>query len=336
MRRRDTSSWWNVGGGRPPFPRRASSRRLRRPGDAPRGCGLLSRAATESHASRWPGHAVPTLPASSLFGSVAEASRFFELGSSAATHPPNRQGAFQGLELRTQQWNVASLRGQRVALELLRVEGVVSRGIDGVRLCAPDAGHPARVACLAVDRRRSDDGSLEGGRRLIRRAHPSRELRPPEWLCRRRCRGVRVSVPRPDVPAPRHRAGGADRARAPGLAAIRLSSRRLLWWNVLVAAPQSLRRPSQLARGAGPLGRPPLPAGAGPRRFAQAMAATTTLGVGLSLWFGSRPLALLFEAAVVTALTMLLVGRLCLGSYLFHVLRGQVAFANRTLPWAKD
>ena len=87
---------------------------------------------------------------------------------------------------------------------------------------------------------------------------------------------------------------------------------------------------------AGRKGRPPLPAAAGPRRFAQAMAATSTLGVGLSLWFESRPAALLFEAAVVTALTMLLVGRLCLGSYLFHVLRGQALFANRTLPWAKD
>jgi hypothetical protein len=82
-------------------------------------------------------------------------------------------------------------------------------------------------------------------------------------------------------------------------------------------------------------GQPILPPAIGPRRFAGCMAATTTLGVAVSLFLGSRPFALLFEAAVVTALTMLLVGRLCLGSYLFHVLRGQAAFGNRTLPWAK-
>jgi hypothetical protein len=28
-------------------------------------------------------------------------------------------------------------------------------------------------------------------------------------------------------------------------------------------------------------------------------------------------------------------GRFCLGAYLFHLLRGEVAFANSTLPWAK-
>ena len=108
----------------------------------------------------------------------------------------------------------------------------------------------------------------------------------------------------------------------------------LLWWNVLVPRLNPFDAlHNRLV--AGPTGRLPLPAAVGPRRFAQGMAATSTMGVGLSLWFGSRPAALLFEAAVVTALTMLLVGRLCLGSYLFHVLRGQTAFANRTLPWAK-
>jgi hypothetical protein len=84
-----------------------------------------------------------------------------------------------------------------------------------------------------------------------------------------------------------------------------------------------------------PKGRAPLPPAAGPRRFAQAMAATSTMGVAASLWSGSTIAAALFEVVVVMALTMLLVGRLCLGSYLFHVLRGQANFGNRTLPWAK-
>jgi hypothetical protein len=108
----------------------------------------------------------------------------------------------------------------------------------------------------------------------------------------------------------------------------------VLWWNVIVPSLNpfdALHNRIVAAR----RGQPRLPPAAGPRRFAQAMAATSTLGVAVSLGFGWRLAALGFEAVVVTALTMLLVGRLCLGSYLFHVLRGQAAFGNRTLPWAR-
>jgi hypothetical protein len=84
-----------------------------------------------------------------------------------------------------------------------------------------------------------------------------------------------------------------------------------------------------------PKGRPPLPPAIGPRLFAQSIAATTTGGAAVSLYFDLTSLAFLFQAGVVMALTMLLVGRLCLGSYFFHLLKGQAAFANRTLPWAK-
>lgn len=107
----------------------------------------------------------------------------------------------------------------------------------------------------------------------------------------------------------------------------------LLWWNVAVPRLNPFDRLHDLM--AAQRGHPPLPPAVGPRRFAQAIAACTTLGVAVSLWYGSRPLALLFEAGVVTALTLLLVGRLCLGSYLFHVIRGQGSFGKRTLPWAK-
>jgi hypothetical protein len=45
------------------------------------------------------------LPDSSVFGSVGEASRFFELGSRGYS-PGNNEGRFDGLELRTRQWSV--------------------------------------------------------------------------------------------------------------------------------------------------------------------------------------------------------------------------------------
>lgn len=108
----------------------------------------------------------------------------------------------------------------------------------------------------------------------------------------------------------------------------------ILWWNVLLPSlnPFDLLHNRWVAA---PKGLPLLPPAVGPRRFAQGMAATSTLGVALSLWFGWRSGALACEAVVVAALTMLLVGRLCLGSYLFHVIRGHAAFGNRTLPWAR-
>ena len=45
-------------------------------------------------------------------------------------------------------------------------------------------------------------------------------------------------------------------------------------------------------------------------------------------------LALLLQLLVV-AFSALLFGRFCLGAYVFHLLRGEAAFANSTLPWAR-
>jgi hypothetical protein len=108
----------------------------------------------------------------------------------------------------------------------------------------------------------------------------------------------------------------------------------VLWWNALlptlnpfdaiynrlVAEPRKLPRLT------------PAPA---PRRFAQAMAATFSLGIGLALLLGHTTVAYVLEAFLVAALTALLVGRFCLGSYVWHLVTGEAKFANRTLPWVK-
>jgi hypothetical protein len=108
----------------------------------------------------------------------------------------------------------------------------------------------------------------------------------------------------------------------------------VLWWNVLlpglnpfdalynrlVAEPRNLPRLT------------PAPA---PRRFAQAMAATFNLGIGLSLLLGQMTVAYVLEALLVIALTALIFGRFCLGSYVWHLVTGEARFANRTLPWVK-
>ncbi len=63
------------------------------------------------------------------------------------------------------------------------------------------------------------------------------------------------------------------------------------------------------------------------------MAGTFMLATGLFLLWGWPSSALIVEALLVVALVALVFGRFCLGSYIFHLLRGRAAFANHTLPW---
>jgi hypothetical protein len=46
-------------------------------------------------------------------------------------------------------------------------------------------------------------------------------------------------------------------------------------------------------------------------------------------------LAWVFEALLLVALSALIFGPFCLGSYLFHLLTGNGEFAKRTLPWRR-
>jgi hypothetical protein len=108
----------------------------------------------------------------------------------------------------------------------------------------------------------------------------------------------------------------------------------VLWWNTLLPD----RNPFELAYNrwiARPNARLPLVPAPGPRRMAQGMAAAFNLGAGLALVYDRMPLAWALQAMLVVAFSALLFGRFCLGAYVFHVLKGRVAFANRTLPWAR-
>jgi hypothetical protein len=108
----------------------------------------------------------------------------------------------------------------------------------------------------------------------------------------------------------------------------------VLWWNTLLPA----LNPFELAynrRVAAPRGLPSLVPAPGPRRFAQAMAAAMTLGTGLALPSGRTTLVGVLESLLVVAFSLLLFGKFCLGAYVFHLLKGRIAFANSTLPWAR-
>jgi hypothetical protein len=100
----------------------------------------------------------------------------------------------------------------------------------------------------------------------------------------------------------------------------------ILWWNVLVPARNpfdALYNPLIAARRRLPcLG--PAPA---PRLFSQGMAGTFMLLIGVSLLLGWSTIAWVAEALLVAAMLALLVGRFCLGSSIFNLLRGRKASA---------
>jgi hypothetical protein len=109
----------------------------------------------------------------------------------------------------------------------------------------------------------------------------------------------------------------------------------LLWWNVVLPRLNPFDALYN-ALVAGPKGLPRLGPAPAPRRFAQALAASFMLAIGLSLLFGSRVLTRTLEALLLAALGGLILGRFCVGSYLFLLVTGQSAFAKRTLPWARS
>jgi hypothetical protein len=82
-------------------------------------------------------------------------------------------------------------------------------------------------------------------------------------------------------------------------------------------------------------GLPALTAAPAPRRFSQAVAATFTLLIGVSLLAGWNTLAWMLEAFLLAVLGALIFGGFCMGSYVFHLLTGNGEFARRTLPWGR-
>jgi hypothetical protein len=120
----------------------------------------------------------------------------------------------------------------------------------------------------------------------------------------------------------------------PASAALHLLLSAVLWWNTLVPRFNPFERAYN--RWVVPRrGRLPLVPAPVPRRFAQGMAAAFNLGAGVALLLGWAPVAWALQAGLVLAFSLLLFGRFCLGAYVLHLLRGEVDFANRTLPWAR-
>lgn len=108
----------------------------------------------------------------------------------------------------------------------------------------------------------------------------------------------------------------------------------LLWWNALVPTlnPFEMIYNRLLA---GRSGRPALVPAPAPRRFSQGMGGTFAAAMAAALFTGSRGAAIGIGIAFLFAVAVLVFGRLCFGSFVYHLLRGRVRFAFRTLPWGR-
>lgn len=108
----------------------------------------------------------------------------------------------------------------------------------------------------------------------------------------------------------------------------------MLWWNVLFPSLNPFEQFYNRVIAA-PRRKTTLPPAPGPRRFAQGMAAAFMIVAGVAVMQGWTVTAWIFEAFLVAAFSALLFGKFCLGAYIYHLLRGEFAFANATLPWAR-
>jgi hypothetical protein len=109
----------------------------------------------------------------------------------------------------------------------------------------------------------------------------------------------------------------------------------ILWWNVVLPAwnPFDALYNRLAVRGTG---RPPLTPAPPPRRFAQGMAGSFMAAIAVFLFLGWQLAMWIVAGLLIAALSALIVGKFCLGSYIFHAIRGDAAFANQTLPWAPE
>jgi len=106
----------------------------------------------------------------------------------------------------------------------------------------------------------------------------------------------------------------------------------VLWWSSLVPQlnPFDALYNRTLARSGGIM----LGSAPAPRRFAQFLAGSFAIAIGVSLILGWRMTAFILEGFFIAAIGVLLFGGFCFGSFVFHLICGRAAFAMRTLPWA--
>ena len=107
----------------------------------------------------------------------------------------------------------------------------------------------------------------------------------------------------------------------------------VLWWSALFPRLNLFEAlyNATLGRRPGAFRASPAPA---PRRTAQTIAGAFALASALLIDFGYSTAAYVIEAFFLAAVLALILGGFCLGSFVYHLFRGQWKFARQTLPWA--
>jgi hypothetical protein len=108
----------------------------------------------------------------------------------------------------------------------------------------------------------------------------------------------------------------------------------LLWWSAVVPRinPFDIAYNSTLGLRSGAPTLRPAPM---PRRFAQGMAATLATASAATMATGIWTAAWALQSVLLLAVAALIFARFCLGSFVYHLLRGRVSFALATLPWRR-
>lgn len=109
----------------------------------------------------------------------------------------------------------------------------------------------------------------------------------------------------------------------------------VLWWSALFPRLNPFDAFYNATLGARP-GAARLQPALAPRRFSQGMAGTFGLAIGAALMGQAQTLAYVLQVFFLVAATAIGLGKFCLGSFIFHLIRGRAAFALRTLPWARS
>ena len=109
----------------------------------------------------------------------------------------------------------------------------------------------------------------------------------------------------------------------------------VLWWGAFVPRLNvfDLAYNALVARRRGLPAAPVAPA---PRRFAMFLAGGLSISGGLAHLAGRPALGWMPIGVLVLAIAAIVFAKFCFGSYLYHVIRGQLAYAHRTMPWSRS
>ncbi len=117
-------------------------------------------------------------------------------------------------------------------------------------------------------------------------------------------------------------------------AAVFLALAIILWWSALLPKLNPFDAVYNMTAGSKPDAFRLTPA-PGPRRFAQGLAGVFGLAISVFLLTGWKVAAYVLEAMFVLAVSAMVLGGFCLGSFIFHWFAGRREFARHTLPWVR-